>query len=258
MQVSRVTVLPVVVGPDDPLSAAHPTDPFVASLSVAYTTGPPFGQQLLTWHDLNRLGRSRRELRQEAAANLYRSLGRVQILGQPPALLLSFDGLESSVLLAHRFWDDLATSVPGELVVGVPARDVVIFTGSDSASGMRRVRRAVDRMFLARGSHLLSRDLLVRRQRRWEVLRLDPHPLDEFDSGLLPVVPPDAGRPVLPPGHPSGELPRVPAPASWSPPAPSAAPPHLPAPARPFRPAPSRGAWAPPRPGRSASIARVR
>lgn len=237
MQPSRVTVLPVVVGPDDPTSAAHPTDPFVANLSVAYTAGPPFGRQLLTWQDLTRLGRSRRELRQEAAANLYRALERVQILGQPPALMLSFDGLESSVLLAHRFWDDLEGSVPGELVVGVPARDVVIFTGSESAAGMRRVRRAVDRMFLAGGSHLLSRDLFVRRQRRWEVLRQE-QPVDEFDSGLFPLVAPREGRPVLPPGHPSGELPRISAPTS--------------------PPAPSPGRHAYPPPGRSASTARVR
>lgn len=155
-------------------------DGFVGELAVAYTAGPlpgrpgPPGERLLVGDDLDGFQLSYRELRRHAAANLYAVLDRVGIHGQPPALMLSFDGLESSVLLAHRFWDDLERAVPGELVVGVPARDVVIITGSQSRTGMEKVRRAVDRVFFAGGPHLLSRDLLVRRQRRWEVWQTAP------------------------------------------------------------------------------------
>lgn len=207
VQVSRTTFLPVLAGPGDPeVSAAHLTEDFVGDLTVGYTTGPVFGQSLLTWEDLDRLGLVRPQLRREAAANLYQALDGVGIHGQPPALMLSFDGLESSVLLAHRFWDELEDSVPGELVVGVPARDVVIFTGTWSHSGMQRVRRAVDRMFFAGGAHLLSRDLLVRRQRRWEVLEQEEPPPWEspvpLRSGAIPAglpAPDLLGRPVSAP-----------------------------------------------------------
>jgi uncharacterized protein YtpQ (UPF0354 family) len=161
---------PVVVGRDDPqIVDAHLVEDFVADLGVAYTMGPRPGERLLTWDDPGRLGVDQRELRRQSATNLYAALGRVAFHGQPPALMLSFDGLESSVLLAHRFWDDLEQAVPGELVVGVPARDVVILTGSQSRTGMEKVRRAVDRVFFAGGDQLLSRSLLVRRHRHWEV-----------------------------------------------------------------------------------------
>ena len=83
--------------------------------------------------------------------------------------MLSFSGLESSVVLADAFWDELAGSVPGDLVIGVPARDVVILTGSHSPSGIAKARRAVDRVFFARGPHLLLHDLLIRRGGDWDV-----------------------------------------------------------------------------------------
>ena len=57
----------------------------------------------------------------------------------------------------------------GDLVVGVPARDVVIVTGSQSPSGLEKARRAVERVFFAGDQHLLSRELLVRRHGIWQV-----------------------------------------------------------------------------------------
>lgn len=186
MPVARITYLPVLIRADDPqLSPAHLTDQFLGDLAVGYTPGPPYGRHLLTWQDLGRSSISRRELRKAAAAHLYAVLERVGVHGQPPALMLSLDGLESSALLAHVFWEDLAGAVPGDLVVGVPARDVVILTGSFSGSGLRKVRRAVDRVFFAGGPHLLSQDLLVRRRRRWEVF-------------VPEAAPPPPGSPMVP------------------------------------------------------------
>jgi uncharacterized protein YtpQ (UPF0354 family) len=193
--VTRTTLLPLLVGAGDPqVSPADLTDAFLGDIAVGYTPGPPYGRRLLTRDELAGSGQPRRELRRETAENLYTALDRVGIHGQPPALMLSFDGIESSVLLAHAFWDDLAGCVPGELVVGVPARDVVIFTGAQSQSGLQKVRRAVDRVFFAGGPHLLSQDLLVRRRRRWEIF--DPAAVQPTS----PVVPaprtPLSGGPV--------------------------------------------------------------
>ena len=152
-----------------------PLDEFLGHLAVAYTPGPPFGDQVVTWEDLDRLGLSHRAVRRQAVAHLDQSLERVQIHGQPPALMLSFDGLESTVLLADAFWDSLEGSVPGEIVVGAPARDVVIVTGSESPPGLEKARRAVDRVFFAGDQHLLTRHLLVRRRGSWDVLRQRTH-----------------------------------------------------------------------------------
>jgi uncharacterized protein YtpQ (UPF0354 family) len=197
VQVTSTRFLPLLVSTRRGADRHHLLEDLTESIAVAYSYGPPYGQRLVTWSDLDRMGTTRRALRRMALDHLYGNLDRVQIHGRPPALMLSFDGLESSVLLADEFWDQMERSVPGDLVVGVPARDVVIITGSESRPGMEKARRAVERVFFAGDRHLLSRDLLVWRHGEW-----------------WPLLPPS--RPAAPPQPP----PQV----SYRPPRPRPAP----------------------------------
>jgi uncharacterized protein YtpQ (UPF0354 family) len=174
VQVTSTTFLPLLApAEEDPYGdpAAPVLDEFIAELAVAYSFGPPYGERLVSWLDLDRLGLSRRTLRRQAADNLDAMLEAVRVHGKPPALTLFFDGIESSLLLAGDLWRRLADSVPGELVVGVPARDVVVVTGSQSKCGLDKAKRAVDRVFFASDQHLLSRQLLVRRDSGWETFQ---------------------------------------------------------------------------------------
>jgi uncharacterized protein YtpQ (UPF0354 family) len=170
VQVTSTTFLPLLTQADeDPYGdpAAPVLDEFLGELAVAYSFGPPYGERLVSWLDLDHLSLSRRVLRHRAAANLDSMLDSVRVHGQSPTLMLSFDGMESSLLLADELWRRLALSVPGEVVVGVPARDVVIVTGSRSDQGLDKARRAVDRVFFAGDEHLLTRQLLVRQNGGW-------------------------------------------------------------------------------------------
>lgn len=236
VRVTPPTFLPVLVRSDDP--AAGPEvlrEAFVGELEVAYQFAPPYEPRLLTWQGWERTGMSRAELRRAAAAALYQRLDQVAIHGQPPALMLSFDGLESSVLLAHPFWDDLAASIPGDVVVGVPARDVVIFTGTESPPGLQKVRRAVDRMFFAGGAQLLSRELLVRRQRCWEVFE---------PAGYAEAADPVSGSPFMSVAPRSPIPPQSPAPPMS--PAPFGSPAAMPGSPLPVSaPPPVGGPWSP-------------
>ena len=171
MYVKSATFLPILVSPHDRAYSEHNVlDQYLGEIAVGYAIGPPYGDRLVTWGDLDRRDMSRRDLRRSAADNLDSMLDGVRIHGQPPALMLSFQGFESSLVLADPFWDSLEGSVPGELVIGVPARDVVMFSGSRSRTGIEKTRRAVDRVFFAGGPHLLMRDLLARRDGEWEPL----------------------------------------------------------------------------------------
>jgi uncharacterized protein YtpQ (UPF0354 family) len=174
VQVTGTTFLPLLTpADDDPFGdpAAPVLDEFIAELAVGYSFGPPYGERMVSWLDLDHLALSRRVLRQRAAANLAVLLDTVRVHGRPPTLTLSFDGLESSLLLADQLWRRLAASVPGRLVVAVPARDVVVVTGSQSTPGVDAARQAVERVFVTRDDHLLSRQLLVRRDSGWEPFR---------------------------------------------------------------------------------------
>ena len=172
MQVMNATFMPVVVSVrDQSYDDRYVFDVLFDDLVVGYSLGYPYGDRLMTWPDYARLRMSRRELRHRAAAQLDASISQMAIHGQPPALMLSFEGIESSVLLCDEFWDGLEGRVPGSIVVGVPARDVVIITGSRSVAGVAKARRAVDRMFYAGARHPLRQGLLVRQQARWQPMR---------------------------------------------------------------------------------------
>ncbi|NUR47690.1 MAG: hypothetical protein HOV71_06095 [Hamadaea sp.] len=178
MDVMSTTFLPVLVSLDelDPQDEEDIVlDEFVGDLAVGYAPGPAY-QGLVTWRDLHGLRLHPHDLRRYAFELLTKWAAEVQVDGRPPVLMLSFGGWESSAVLLDEFWERLAGQVPGELVLGVPARDVVMVTGSGSPPGVEKVRRAVDRMFFAGGRGLLSRDLLVWR-RGWEIWRhYPPHP----------------------------------------------------------------------------------
>ncbi len=163
-------ILPVLISVRDrAYDELNVLDQYLDEVVIGYSLGPPYGETLVTWADLERLDMSRRRLRREAIANLEEMLDSVHIYGQPPALMVSFNGLESSLLLADEFWDGVVESVPGELVVGVPARDVVIITGSRSRTGLDKAMRAVERVFYANGPNLLVRDLLVWQEGEWQL-----------------------------------------------------------------------------------------
>jgi len=169
VQVTRATFIPLLSpGNADRLDPDAVVDDFCADLSVIYTFGPQFGRRVVTHTDLGQMQLPVPHLRRSAFEHLEVLSSRAEFHGQPPALMLSFEGLESSLVLASDFWTRLEGAVPGELVVGVPARDVVIVTGSQSGAGMEKVRRCVERVFFAGGDHPLSRSLLVRRGGAWE------------------------------------------------------------------------------------------
>jgi uncharacterized protein YtpQ (UPF0354 family) len=173
VHVTSTTFLPVLApaaaGEDPRRDPAAPVlDEFPAELAVAYSYGPPYGLRLVSWLDLDRLALSQPILRQRATENLEGMLGAVRVHGRSPTLMLWFDGIESSLLLADALWLRLSTCVPGELVVGVPARDVVVVTGSQSSQGLDQAKRTVERVFSAGDQYLLTRQLLVRRRGGWE------------------------------------------------------------------------------------------
>jgi hypothetical protein len=190
VQVTRATFIPLLTSAhSDRHDPAAVREEAFGELTVVYTFGPDFGRRVVTHADLEQLQLPPQMLRQSALQHLEVLSSRAEFHGQPPALMLSFEGLESSLLLASDFWRRLEGSVPGELVVGVPARDVVIVTGSQSQPGLEKAKRCVERVFFAGGENLVSRGLLVRRGGTWE----------PFDRAARP-----SGRPTFGPAHQHG------------------------------------------------------
>lgn len=112
---------------------------------------------------------AREELRSLALANLRNILPETQQHGDGPWYMLTAGGdYTASLLLFDDLWSELQESVEGDIVVAVPARDVVLFTGSRSQHGIEMVRQKA-REIVEGGDHVVSQTLLRRVAGKWSV-----------------------------------------------------------------------------------------
>jgi uncharacterized protein YtpQ (UPF0354 family) len=81
--------------------------------------------------------------------------------------IVATENLQACVLLADRFWEQVADETEGEVVAVVPHRDVLLFCSSRDEVSIKGIA-AIAESTLAEGDrHSLSSALLVWRDNRW-------------------------------------------------------------------------------------------
>ncbi len=109
------------------------------------------------------LGIARKELRTLAVANLRRLLPKIEMSHEDHLTLVSAGGdYDASLLLLDEIWTSGQIKVEGDVVVAIPARNVLLVTGSQDRTGLRNLRTLVAKV-AANGSHGLTRTLFVYR-----------------------------------------------------------------------------------------------
>ncbi len=138
-------------------------------LWIVYAEDLPESISSLNAERLKLAGVSDSELKEVAKTNLTRILPAAERHGDGPWYLLVAGGdYSASLLLFDEMWNDLESSVAGKIVAVVPARDLVLYTGSDSPEGVAVIReRAKD--IVASGDHVISETLIMRTAGKWEV-----------------------------------------------------------------------------------------
>jgi len=139
----------------------------VADIYCVYAVDWPDRTVTLTKKGLLELGIEQSALRKLSIENLQAILPAAECHGEGPWYFLSAgNDYEASLLLFDGLWDQLAEIVSGDVIAAVPARDSLLFTGSESPEGLAAIRtRATE---IARnGHHVISETLLRRRDGRW-------------------------------------------------------------------------------------------
>jgi uncharacterized protein YtpQ (UPF0354 family) len=114
-------------------------------LRVLYVLDTESSMQILTKEGVKKTGVAESALRSIAVKNLgkYFSVKHVQIerlekAGKGTIYLVSLDqNYEASILLLDDYWNKKTFDVAGDIVAFVPARNVVIVTGSEDKEGLR-------------------------------------------------------------------------------------------------------------------------
>lgn len=153
-----------------PNSSGHGlvSEHLVADLNIVYATDRDGIIAFLTENDQKRFNLGFPELRNLAVSNLKRVLHPIQKRSNGPVFMArTDDGYSSSLLLFDDFWKAQTNSVQGEIIAAAPVRDVIFFTGSASADGIKQLRQIAEKVY-ASGDHAISKSLLVRRNDGWE------------------------------------------------------------------------------------------
>ncbi len=143
-------------------------EPLNEELFVVYVFDTPTSIRFMTQSDLVELGVEQSSLREAALTNLQNVLQHVQLEGDPASLsMLVADGMyEASMLLFDGIWSKQQFPVKGDIVVYVPARDVVLITGSEDMVGLATIQEI---LFDKQGfAHPISSSGFVFKSGKWE------------------------------------------------------------------------------------------
>ena len=137
-------------------------------LVVMYAFDSETGISFASTEDIQAFDIAGPALRKRAVANLMGYLPDISREGSNSLFLLVADGnYEASLLLADKIWTRDNFDVAGDIVVFVPARDVLLVTGSEDAEGLAAARSLIANN---QWSYFISEHAFVRTSDGWAVL----------------------------------------------------------------------------------------
>ena len=113
----------------------------------------------------------RSELRRLAIDNLMRVMPKIEMRQHDDAFAMITSHPDYGELLVDDIWSGGQIKVDGDTVVAVPAKDVILVTGSRNRKGLKAVRSIAHE--LAQGRYGLIDTLFVYRGGKFRVIRLE-------------------------------------------------------------------------------------
>ncbi len=142
-------------------------------LWIVYAVDKPESIVSLARTDMTAAGIAQENLRYLALENLHRIMPSAERHGDGPWYWIFAGGdYTASLLLFDSIWEQLADSVEGDIVAAVPARDTLLFTGSESPEGLKMIKEQANHV-VTTGNYVVSDTLIVRRDGRWEVFKVN-------------------------------------------------------------------------------------
>jgi uncharacterized protein YtpQ (UPF0354 family) len=173
------------------------TEAYNDDLIIAYVEIRQFGFHFVQQREIEASSRPPEDVRSAAFANLrVLSHERTTAADDGLYLIAACGGLGASLLLDETLWSSDALSVRGNFLIGVPARDDLVVTGTDDPFDVFRIADFVNNLYRAE-QYPISARLYVWRASRFVPLEtgaLDPdHPIPDLDTLDLHVERCDGG-----------------------------------------------------------------
>ena len=148
------------------------SEPFNDELVIFYAEDNPSNIRYLVAQRLEEVGVPQAALRVLATANLRRLLPKIEVHTGPIVSRIAAGGdYDSSLLLLDELWSkgQVPESTDGDIVVAIPKRDMLLYTGSRNRAGIARLHEfarkfvvtpysLTDTLFVYRGGQFMRFD----------------------------------------------------------------------------------------------------
>jgi uncharacterized protein YtpQ (UPF0354 family) len=126
---------------------------FMSGLYIVYVIDSPGSMRQLSVGDMKEMKLNPEKVHALALANMEKALGEIPKADAPelPGLFVvtAGDSYEAARFLLHKQWEKIAKEIEGDLIVAIPTRDLVFFTGSADENRVRilfeMAKRVVER-----------------------------------------------------------------------------------------------------------------
>jgi uncharacterized protein YtpQ (UPF0354 family) len=139
-----------------------------SELFIFYVEDTETNINYLTQEDFEKLNIEKSELKRIAVENLLNSI-EIEKHGEKGYYMLVAGGNYESSLILLDIWNEENFEVKGEIVVGIPSRDLLIITGRNDAESIERLKRTINEINES-GDHLVSEKLFEYKNGKFETI----------------------------------------------------------------------------------------
>ena len=108
------------------------------------------------------------DLKEKAIQNLGELATKIERHGKDGEFMLTMGGDFESSLILLKLWDKENFPVKGDIVVAIPARDILFITGSEDSENLQKIKIKVNEINET-GDHVVSDRLFVLRNDKFEI-----------------------------------------------------------------------------------------
>lgn len=146
----------------------HTYEKYNDKLYIFYVEDTETNINYLTQDDFKKLNIEQSQLKKIAIENLSNSI-EIERHGENGYFMLLAGGNYESSLLLLDIWNKENFAVEGEIVIGIPSRDLLIITGKNDTENIERLKKTIIEIN-EDGDHLVSKSLFEYRNGKFESL----------------------------------------------------------------------------------------
>jgi uncharacterized protein YtpQ (UPF0354 family) len=135
----------------------HIYEIYNSELYIFYAEDKEHSINYLTQDDFKALGMSYENLKLKAIENLENMVS-IECHGDDGYFMLVAGGNYETSLILFDLWDKENFDVKGEIIIGIPSRDLLIITGKDDKENKEKLQNIINEIQES-GDHIVSKDM---------------------------------------------------------------------------------------------------